>query len=72
MCNLILSNIGTFLNLIGSIAIAFSVGKHTSGANVNGKPLAIISSVKLFWVGLGILAVGFLYSISYSTYMYYK
>jgi len=72
MCNLILSNIGTFLNFVGSIAIAFSVGKHPYGANVDDKPLAIISSVKLFWIGMGILAFGFLWSICYSGYMHYK
>jgi hypothetical protein len=59
---------GLILNLIGSILIAFSVGKNFEGAyqtkNNKKKYLASILSPALFWWGIWLLIVGFGLSIA--------
>lgn len=74
-----LGNIGLILNLIGSLLIAFSIHAHPSGAHVmhEGKkwPIACVSSVILFWIGVFTMIVGFactlLWSYARTYYMCY-
>jgi hypothetical protein len=59
---------GLIFNLIGSIMIAFSIGKNYEGAyqTKNNKKiyLASIMSPTLFWWGIWLLIVGFGLSIA--------
>lgn len=59
-----LAKIGIFLNLIGTILVAFSFGKNLEEAhqiNNNGKKVYLASFLypKLFYIGLISLAIGF-------------
>ncbi|MFH1825249.1 MAG: hypothetical protein ABH873_08535 [Candidatus Firestonebacteria bacterium] len=64
----ILNKIGLVLNIIGSLLIAFSFGKHLGGAynlNRKGKKIYMVSFKypKMFWVGVIILVIGFIIQI---------
>ncbi|MEE9214114.1 MAG: DNRLRE domain-containing protein [Thermodesulfobacteriota bacterium] len=64
MDNWLIMNFGLILNLIGSLMIAFSIGKNPEGAYQGDKIyLASILYPKMFWCGVIILILGFAVSI---------
>jgi len=67
MVEFIIIKSGLFLNIIGTVMIAFSVGPNREKANQprKGKPeyLAAILRPKMFWYGIFLLGFGFLLSI---------
>ena len=68
MTEIICNNIGTFLNLIGTIMIAFSIGPFpgdgggfTTTDSGSEKRIAYFNYPWLFWGGMFILGLGFLF-----------
>jgi len=68
MCEFLYENIGTILNLLGTVMIAFSFGTFPGGEDVaytttdNGKKkhIAYFNYPILFWAGIIILSLGFI------------